>query len=91
VDDSGKIIGDRWRFSDCPRQAAGFDQVALDEAARRGFGNGAFEDSEEDSGAVIDEFFSNTDTASTQPQSEALPPSPDSLAGKLEVLASQTH
>lgn len=76
---------------DAQRQGAGFDQVALDEAARRGFGNGAFEDSEEDSGAVIEEFFSSTDTASTQPHSEALPPSPSSLAGKLEVLATQAH
>lgn len=73
------------------RQAAGFDQVALDEAARRGFGNGAFEDSEEDSGAVIEEFFSRTDTAHTQTHSKALPPGPSSLAGKLEVLAAQTH
>ena len=76
---------------DTQRQGAGFDQVALDEAARRGFGNGAFEDSEEDSGAVIEEFFSSTDAASTKTQSEALPPSPSSLAGKLEVLAAQTH
>ncbi|ERH49153.1 recombination directionality factor [Pseudomonas simiae] len=42
---------------DSQRQAAGFDQAALDEAARRGFGNGAFEDSEEDAGAVIEEFY----------------------------------
>ncbi|GFM53529.1 hypothetical protein PSCICE_47960 [Pseudomonas cichorii] len=35
---------------DAQRQAAGFDQVALDEAAQRGFGNGAFEDSVEDAG-----------------------------------------
>jgi len=73
------------------RQAAGFDQNALDEAAERGFGNGAFEDSEEDSGAVIEEFFSNTDTASTQTHSEARSASPGSLASKLEVLAAQTH
>lgn len=74
---------------DAQRQTAGLDQVALDEAARRGFGNGAFEDTEEDSGAVIEEFFAGTDTASTQTHSEAQLPS--SLAGKLEVLANQTH
>ncbi|MGV8636883.1 hydrolase or metal-binding protein, partial [Pseudomonas aeruginosa] len=39
------------------RQAAGFDQAALDEAAQRGFGNGAFEDSEEDAGAIAEEFY----------------------------------
>ncbi|MFZ3154044.1 hydrolase or metal-binding protein [Pseudomonas sp.] len=76
---------------DTQRQGAGFDQVALDEAARRGFGNGVFEDSGEDAGAVIEEFFSSTDAASTNPQSEALPPSTTSLAGKLEVLATQPH
>ncbi|MBT9530821.1 MAG: hydrolase or metal-binding protein, partial [Pseudomonas sp.] len=57
----------------------------------RGFSNGAFEDSEEDSGAVIEEFFSSTDAASINAQSEAPQPSPNSLAGKLEVLATQTH
>jgi hypothetical protein len=40
------------------RQAAGFDQAALDEAARRGFANGAFEDSHEDIGAVAEELYS---------------------------------
>src|SRR5690606_21142392 len=42
---------------DAQRQAAGFDQAALDEAAQHGFGNGAFEDSEEDAGAVAEEFY----------------------------------
>lgn len=73
------------------RQTAGFDQTALDEAARRGFGNGAFEDSEKDSSAVIEEFFSNPDATSSNTHSEAPPPSTSSLAGKLEVLAAQTH
>lgn len=39
------------------RQLAGFDQAALDAAARQGFGNGAFEDSEEEGESVIEEFF----------------------------------
>ncbi len=39
------------------RQAAGFDQAALDQAARQGFSNGAFEDNEEDGSTVVDEFF----------------------------------
>ncbi|MCY1302557.1 hypothetical protein D9M70_522180 [compost metagenome] len=72
------------------RQAAGFDQGALDEAARRGFGNGAFEDSEDDSHAVIEEFFtSSAPVSSTDPIDS--PPVPKSLAGKLEALASQPH
>ena len=39
------------------RQAAGYDQVALDAAAREGFANGAFEDSDEDAAEVVEEFF----------------------------------
>lgn len=35
----------------------GFDQKALDLAAQRGFGNGRFEDSEEDFEAITDEFY----------------------------------
>ncbi|MNG08110.1 hypothetical protein D3C84_914460 [compost metagenome] len=42
---------------DALRQSAGFDQDALDEAAQRGFGNGAFEDSEEDVGSIVEEYF----------------------------------
>ncbi|MDD0973197.1 hydrolase or metal-binding protein [Pseudomonas fontis] len=73
------------------RQSAGFDQVALDEAARRGFSNGAFEDSEEDSGAVIEEFFSSPDATVTTEQCKAPQTNSNSLAGKLEALATQTQ
>jgi hypothetical protein len=71
---------------DAQRQTAGFDQIALDEAARRGFGNGAFEDSEEDSGAVIEEFFPVEGSAELPP-SKPIPQrsSKPSLAEKLET------
>lgn len=39
------------------RKASGFDQAALDEAARMGFAQGAFEESEEEGAAVVEEFF----------------------------------
>ncbi|MBX9756720.1 MAG: hydrolase or metal-binding protein [Pseudomonadaceae bacterium] len=74
------------------RIAAGFDQTALDNAARLGFSNGAFEDSEEDSGAVVEEFYpAATDDepgheAPTQRQASAAKPS---LAAKLESKAGQ--
>lgn len=42
------------------RQAAGFDQVALEVAARQGLSNGAFEETEDDGGAVVEEFFPDT-------------------------------
>ena len=39
------------------RKTAGFDQAALDDAARQGFADGAFEESEEEGAAVIEEFY----------------------------------
>ncbi|MDG1582984.1 hydrolase or metal-binding protein [Pseudomonas sp. GOM6] len=74
---------------DAQRQASGFDQAALDEAAQRGFGNGAFEDSEEDAGAIAEEFYAAEETASpaiNNPQS----PVKASLAEKLDAQA-QRH
>lgn len=58
------------------RQASGFDQAALDATARLGFANGAFEDSEDESNAIVDEFFPapSTDTpaqALSQPKHSA--------------------
>ncbi|CAB3741217.1 hypothetical protein LMG22037_06468 [Paraburkholderia phenoliruptrix] len=47
------------RELDARRRAAGFDQVALDAAARAGFSNGAFEDNIEESPAVAEEFYSS--------------------------------
>jgi hypothetical protein len=45
------------RELDSCRKAAGFDQAALDTAARTGFANGAFEDSIEEGVAVVEEFY----------------------------------
>lgn len=42
---------------DAKRRAAGFDQAALDTAARLGFANGAFEDSPDERAAVAEEFY----------------------------------
>lgn len=39
------------------RQEAGFDQAALDEAARQGFGNASFEENEEELPAILEEFY----------------------------------
>ena len=39
------------------RQNAGFDQAALDKAAIQGFAAGAFEESEEESVAIVEEFY----------------------------------
>ncbi|AIS94970.1 putative hydrolase/metal-binding protein [Burkholderia thailandensis MSMB59] len=42
---------------DTRRRSAGFDQAALDGAARLGFANGAFEDSPDERAAVAEEFY----------------------------------
>ena len=39
------------------RKNSGFDQAALDAAAKQGFAAGAFEESEEDGAAVVEEFY----------------------------------
>ena len=50
------------RRLDEARQAAGIDQSGLDEAARLGFAAGAFEESAEEGGAVLEEFYPPADT-----------------------------
>lgn len=49
------------------RKGCGFDQDALDEAAKQGFANGAFEDLEEDVSAVVEEFYPEGATDSVGP------------------------
>lgn len=44
------------------RQASGFDPAALDATAQLGFANGAFEDSEDEGSAIVDEFFPESAT-----------------------------
>ena len=39
------------------RSAAGFDQAALEEAARQGFADGTFEESEEEGADMVQEFY----------------------------------
>lgn len=72
------------------RLAAGYLQSALDAAAQKGFSNGTFEDNEEDGGAVIEEFFTVTDSGSNpEPLGTSKQSTPsEPLAKKLEALAS---
>lgn len=58
--------------TDAARKASGFDQQALDFAARQGFANGAFEDSEEEGGAIVEEFFPTPATTSPAPVDEPI-------------------
>lgn len=79
---------------DQQRQAAGLDQAALDQAARQGFNNGAFEDNEEDGSAVVEEFFPShgmDNSGSREPKCDAgandtdTTPGLESLSAKLEA------
>lgn len=64
------------------RQGAGVDQEALDEAARKGFANGAFEELDEDVPDVVEEFFPE----GVQPkQPAAANDGPSSLSSRLEA------
>jgi len=77
------------RELDARRKAAGFDQAALDAAARTGFSNGAFEDSIEDGAAVVDEFYPAESGHGGQEggHADAGEPPPSELRGKLEQRA----
>ncbi|WP_017429374.1 recombination directionality factor [Vreelandella jeotgali] len=79
------------RRIDDERQAMGFDQQALDRAAKAGFANGAFEDSAEESADVMEEFYPEAQattpavpTADAE-QSGSHSPVPATLAGKLQA------
>lgn len=75
---------------DARRHAAGFDQAALDAAARAGFSNGAFEDSIEESAAIAEEFYpSESDSRDSQGDrnAESGKPPAAGLRGKLEQRA----
>lgn len=62
------------------RKQLGFDQWALDEAAREGYAAGAFEESEEEGASVVEEFYpaNEGEDASADAASQA------TLGGKLE-------
>ena len=68
------------------RQAAGFDQVALDSSARKNLSNGAFEDSEDDGGAIAEEFFPVVDTQEPRAITRERP----SLSEQLEARSTAT-
>lgn len=79
------------RTVDQVRKNAGFDQVALDEAARRGFTNGAFEDLAEDVPAVVEEFYpeGNTSEADGKGSPAAQSNLRERLQGKVALVSGQ--
>jgi hypothetical protein len=77
------------------RKAAGFDQSALDTAARLGFANGAFEESVEEGAAVAEEFYSGAAAdishGSKEDGPSAATVTPSTLRDKLERKAASTR
>jgi hypothetical protein len=77
------------------RHEVGFNQQALDQAARLGFANGDFEEQEEDAAAIVEEFYphENETSTSTRPHTEIGLPlnglNPEDLTQKL-IAKSQT-
>jgi hypothetical protein len=73
------------------REASGFDQSALDQAARQGFDNGAFEDNEEDTRAIAEEFFPSLEDQHrhSELQAKRVTPKKPSLTQKLEAQVSR--
>ena len=59
------------------RKRAGFDQVALETAARQGFANGAFEESEEEGADLVEEFYMQGDERQTTSNRMEIEQKPD--------------
>ncbi|WP_323028619.1 hydrolase or metal-binding protein [Castellaniella defragrans] len=72
------------RRADAERLEQGFDQAALDEAARLGFGNGSFEETEDDLPTVAEEFFPQESDAKPAAPAAALGTMPQTLGDKLK-------
>lgn len=76
------------KLLEADRQSAGFDQVALETAARLGFSNGAFEESDDEVDSVIEEFYTGGDGGQGSEAGSALPIEKSAvprLVDKLEV------
>ncbi|MDP3534351.1 MAG: hydrolase or metal-binding protein [Halomonas sp.] len=70
-------------------QQTGFDQKALDRAAKAGFANGAFEDSAEESIDVVEEFYPDLPESSSQAGQGDAKGQPVTLADKLQAKSQQ--
>lgn len=76
------------RGESAARQAAGFDQGALDRAARAGFAAGAFEESAEEGAVHVDEFYpAQPSEGTSKPSKDQARSRPQPLGAKLQKLA----
>lgn len=77
------------RLVEQERQVSGFDQAALDTVARVGLSYGAFEDSEDEAGTVVEEFFTEATGSEISESAAAISKVRPTLAEKLESKAKQ--
>jgi hypothetical protein len=75
------------RLNDERRRAGGYDQAALDAAGRLGFGNGAFEESEEEMPEIVEEFFNTAGDSGTGGADKTNGRTKPSLMEKLDLKA----
>lgn len=59
------------KVTDSQRKASGFNQAALDEAARLGFANAAFEEDDEEVPAILEEFYNDATPPTTSDEQQA--------------------
>ena len=71
------------------RAVSGFDQAALEAAARLGFSLGAFEESADEAGALLEEFFGEREDQSSEPTLPAAPKGKVGLSAKLNEKAAK--
>ena len=64
------------------REDAGFDQAALDDAARTGLANGEFEETEDEASTVVEEFYPD-DEGNNESEGKLKPSLADKLGSKL--------
>jgi hypothetical protein len=79
------------RETEDKRREAGFDQAVLDQVARLGLSCGAFEDTEEDSRSVVEEFFCEPKEVGTVATSELPDVAKQTAANLSEKLAVKTQ
>lgn len=78
------------REQSAERYAVGFDQASLDKAAREGLAGGAFEESQEEGTAAVDEFFSEESEVQTTGNSDCAK-TKTNLAHKLNQKEEKLH
>ena len=78
------------RAEDEHRKGAGFNQMALEDAARQGFANGAFEESEEDGADMVEEFYPD-ESANNQHGGSMVPGKKPDLGEKLHHKAAKLN